>query len=458
MSATTTAKGSPTYRTRSRASASRWNGSSSSPPGASTLPAGGCGGMSQVIGRVDGRHPRHPPGLVEALDAPHHGMREDGADEHGPEGPGDRHVLQVPPLATQEPRVFGPERRDAEDRRRHERHAGHARTSTEREDRCDAARADDRRCAAVVAPAGRQRRATAVRAARAAPEVPPSRERRGRRPVRAVPVQRRARPARPGSRSDPDGRIWYLERGTGGDRSSHPRRTATGSSRTSRRQRRRRARRPGHRAAPRLPVAAVRVRLRDAHRRRTLVNEVLRFRSEGGDPAGTRVLFRWAVAPRPTTTAGTIAVRARREPLDHHRREREPRVQPAAREPPREDPADQARRVGPEHEPVRDPHLRDGIRNSFGLAFDPRTDRPGRRENGPAATTRSTSSAAAATSRGARTSPAGRCPTPRDTNRDGANRSCRRSGSARPWASRARRSAGTAVWAPAATATCSSAT
>jgi glucose/arabinose dehydrogenase len=182
----------------------------------------------------------------------------------------------------------------------------------------------------------------------------------------------------------PDGTIWFAERGTGKikvlDRSDGSMRlfadvTAVDGS--------------GERGAlglalhpeyPARPFVYLYVTRTDHG---TLVNELIRFRTEGGHPVARRVLFKWAVSNAGNHNGGRIpfgpdgnlwiVVGENADPANAQEvanlRGKILRIRPAG--------------AIPASNPFGTRVYAYGIRNSFGMAFDPFTGRLWESENGP---------------------------------------------------------------------------
>lgn len=182
----------------------------------------------------------------------------------------------------------------------------------------------------------------------------------------------------------PSGKIWYLERGTGEVRTITPK---TGADRlftdiTN-------VDGSGERGAlgialhprwPKKPFVYVYVTRTD---RGTLVNELLRIRAAGGSAAGTKVLFRWAVSGAPNHNGGRILFGPDRKLYivtgDNSA---------AATSQRRANLRGKVLRINPNGSVPGDNPFGTriwayGIRNSFGMAFDPGTRRLWQTENGP---------------------------------------------------------------------------
>lgn len=182
----------------------------------------------------------------------------------------------------------------------------------------------------------------------------------------------------------PKGKIWYLERGTGEVRTLTP---TTGADRlftdiTN-------VDGSGERGAlgialhprwPQKPFVYVYVTRTD---RGTLVNELLRIRAEGGSAAGTKVLFRWAVSGATNHNGGRILF----GPDGKLYVVTGDNAAPSTSQQ-RANLRGKVLRINPDGSTPGDNPFGTriwayGIRNSFGMAFDPSTRRLWQTENGP---------------------------------------------------------------------------
>lgn len=184
---------------------------------------------------------------------------------------------------------------------------------------------------------------------------------------------------------DPKGRIWYVEKDTGEIRILTP---STGTSRlffdVSK------VNAEGERGGlgialhprwPKKPFVYVYVTRRGAGG--ALENQLLRIRSDGGTPAGWTVLLRWAVSSATNHNGGRIVF----GPDDNLWIVTGENADPANSQL-RGNLRGKILRIRPDGSiPANNPYgtrvWAYGIRNSFGMAFDPKTNRLWETENGP---------------------------------------------------------------------------
>ena len=182
----------------------------------------------------------------------------------------------------------------------------------------------------------------------------------------------------------PGGTIWFAERGTGkirvldrSDGSMHLFADVTKVDGTGERGALGLALHPDY---PRRPFVYLYVTRTDHG---VKVNELLRFRNQGGHAAGRRVLFRWAVSAAGNHNGGRIVfgpdgnlwivTGENADPSNSQERAnlrgKIVRIRPGGAIPP--------------NNPFGTRIYAFGIRNSFGMAFDPRTGKLWETENGP---------------------------------------------------------------------------
>jgi len=221
----------------------------------------------------------------------------------------------------------------------------------------------------------------------------------------------------------PDGRIWYIEKNTGEVRILNP---ATGNQRlfTDISRVNGLGERGGlgialHPRWPDQPFVYVYVTRTDDG---DLVNEVIRFRSENETVAGTEVLFRWNVGSATNHNGGRIVF----GPDGNLWIVTGENASPAFSQQ-RDNLRGKILRIEPDGSiPNTNPFgtrvYATGIRNSFGMAFDPATGRLWETDNGPGCNDEINLIRKGGNYAWGPNQSCGSLPPPRDTNRDGTNR------------------------------------
>jgi glucose/arabinose dehydrogenase len=221
----------------------------------------------------------------------------------------------------------------------------------------------------------------------------------------------------------PDGRIWYVEKNTGRIFILNPKtkgqRLFTDISNVSGLGERGGLGIALHPQWPERPFVYVYVTRTDGGK---LVNEVLRFRNDHGNPAGSRALFRWRVGAATNHNGGHILF----GPDGNLWIVTGENANPAFSQR-RRDLRGKILRIAPDGSiPNTNPFgtrvYATGIRNSFGMAFDPVTGRLWETENGPGCNDEINLIRRGGNYAWGPHQSCGSLPTPRDTNRDGANR------------------------------------